>query len=366
VYSSGGSFSGSAVITNASGANSMFVKNVIVDFGNVGCIVPQGITFSSVAGSLTASSVLHAGPSCATAVIGVYVTDSSGIGRTVTISSDKILMANAGIQVDATTATTVNITSNEVSAAVPIRISGAGGSVSKNTLDATSEAIILNGAPIKVLSNNINLSSGTGVSVGIDAPGSGNTIKGNRVFNYGGLNSTGAGISNTGTGNLVSSNIFRCYITNVSGPAGSGNITLPCPWAPPVCNGATTEQVFSSNMIGCAGNFTFSNRAAACISGWHVCSATEWMANRGSLTPVHIFWTADTLFYNGSGAGNCAVNTSSGFSCAPNSMLVCRQFATTDPEGNSCNWTDCGWISPSPDEMFGGCPGNTAGVLCCQ
>src|SRR5437868_8876073 len=118
-----GSFSGSAVIMNAAGASTMLVKNVIVDFGNVGCAVGEGIAFDSVAGSLTASSVLHASASCTSAVIGVYVNDQSAVSRTVTISTTRVLQADTGIQVDATSAMTVNLTTNEISAAVPHRIS---------------------------------------------------------------------------------------------------------------------------------------------------------------------------------------------------------------------------------------------------
>src|SRR5207248_2629460 len=188
-------------------------------------------------------------------------------------------------------------------AAVPLRINAGGGTVSKNSLEATSEAVILNGAPTKVLTNNINLVSGNGVSVGINASGNGNTIKGNRVFNYGAVNSTGVGISNTGTGNAITSNLFRCYTNTVSGPAGSGNITLPCPWSPPpppppgACVGAAAEQVFSATMHGCAGAIRFANRASGCGSSWHVCSASEWVARRGSTVPAHQFWTADVLLY---------------------------------------------------------------------
>jgi hypothetical protein len=39
----------------------------------------------------------------------------------------------------------------------------------------------------------------------------------------------------------------------------------------------------------------------------------------------------------------------------------------TDLEGNTCNWTACGFNSALPNAYFGGCSGNnTAGVLCCS
>ena len=362
-----GSFSGSAVITNAAGASTMLVKNVIVDFANVGCAVLQGIAFDSVAGSLTASSVLHAGRSCTSAVIGVHVNDPNPVSLTVTISTTRVLQADTGIQVDATSAMTVNLTSNEISAAVPLRISGAGGTVSRNTFEATSEAVILNGAPVKVLTNNINLVSGTGVSVGIDASSNGNTIKGNRVFNYGSVNSTGVGISNTGTGNTITSNIFRCYTNTISGSAGSGNVTLPCPWTPPpsICVGSTGEQVFSSTMHGCAGKFNYANRAAVCPAGWHACSSAEWNAQRGTTAPAHNFWTADELYYVSGGTNSCTVSAALQPNPCATSMLVCA--GGTDPEGNTCNIYNCG-LDTTTNQYFGGCPnpGNTAGTLCCH
>ena len=43
-------------------------------------------------------------------------------------------------------------------------------------------------------------------------------------------------------------------------------------------------------------------------------------------------------------------------------MHICTASGT-DPEGNHCNWTHCGWELNSPDQFFGGC-GGTAGTLC--
>jgi hypothetical protein len=359
-----GSFSGSAVITNASGAITMFVKNVIVDFGYVGCVVPQGITFTSVAGSITASSVLHAGPSCASSVIALYVNDASGVNRTVTVSTTKLLLANTGLQIDATSGMTVNITGNEISAAVPLRVGGAGGTVSNNMFEATNEAVILNGAPVKVLSNNINLVSGNGLSIGIDAASNSNTISGNRVFNYASINTTGVGISNTGTGNAITKNIFRCYATTISGPSGTGNVVLPCPWA--ACPAGTTEQVFGATMHGCAGKVPFASRSAACASGWHVCWSGEWNAMRGSTAPAHNYWTGDILYYVSGSSNSCVVSHTVQHPCTNASMLVCVDGGI-DPEGNTCNIFGCGLDTLSP-QFFGGCPnpGNTAGALCCH
>jgi hypothetical protein len=359
-----GSFSGAAVITNVSGANTMFVKNVIVDFGYVGCVVPQGIAFTSVAGSITASSVLHAGPSCGSSVIAIYVDDVSGVSRTVTVSTNKLLLANTGLQIDATSGMTVHVTGNEISAAVPLRVGGAGGTISSNTFEATSEAVILNGAPVKLFSNNINLVSGSGVSIGIDAASNNNTISGNRVFNYASINTTGVGISNTGTGNAITKNIFRCYATTISGPSGTGNVVLPCPWA--ACPAGTSEQVFGTTMHGCPGKVPISNRASLCAVGWHVCAAAEWNAMRGSTAPAHNYWTEDILYYVSGSSNSCMVSRTLQNPCTNASMLVCVNGGT-DPEGNTCNIFGCG-LDILTVQFFGGCPnpGNTAGALCCH
>jgi len=259
---------------------------------------------------------------------------------------------------------TVNVTGNQISAAVPLRVVGAGGTVSRNTFEATSEAVILNGAPVKVLSNNVNLVSGNGMSIGIDAASNNNTISGNRVFNYASINTTGIGISDTGTGNAITKNIFRCYATTISGPAGSGNLVLPCPWA--ACPAGTTEQVFGLTMHGCAGKVVFSSRASVCAAGWHVCAAAEWNANRSSAAPAHNYWTGDILNFVSGSTNSCMVSAHAGNPCTNASMLVCVNGGT-DPEGNTCNITGCGLDTLAP-QFFGGCPspGNTAGALCCH
>ncbi len=38
----------------------------------------------------------------------------------------------------------------------------------------------------------------------------------------------------------------------------------------------------------------------------------------------------------------------------------------SDPEGNTCDYIDCGFETVRPNEYFGGCGGSgTAGTLCC-
>jgi hypothetical protein len=136
-------------------------------------------------------------------------------------------------------------------------------------------------------------------------------------------------------------------------------------------------------MEGCAAggpNATFANRA--CGASAHVCTSNEWVQNRAGIAPLHHYWTDDALNYSigsgpcgtsacGTGNTNCFVTTGTrySFNCgAGTPMHVCAGTGgtVTDPEGNGCNWTACGFNSVSPNAYFGGCSGNTtAGVVCC-
>jgi hypothetical protein len=136
-------------------------------------------------------------------------------------------------------------------------------------------------------------------------------------------------------------------------------------------------------MDGCAAggaNATFANRA--CAAGAHVCTSNEWVQNRAGIAPLHHYWTDDALNYGAGsgpcgtlscGTGNCFVTTGTTYAIncgATTPMRVCAGTGgspVTDPEGNTCNWTACGFNSVSPNAYFGGCSGNnTAGVLCCS
>lgn len=137
----------------------------------------------------------------------------------------------------------------------------------------------------------------------------------------------------------------------------------------PCASGTTTEALGTT--FGCKGNIPFDSRQALCGAGYHVCSASEWVSGRGSAVPTHNYWTNDLLGYAGSGSSSCsvAVLPATGFSdCgATTPMRVCIAASPgTDPEGNPCNWTNCGYGTTTPDLYFGGCSGNTtAGSLCC-
>lgn len=152
-----------------------------------------------------------------------------------------------------------------------------------------------------------------------------------------------------------------------TGPVDTGPVDTGV--KPLSCVGATTET-FNAKMIGCAAANVFADRAKVCPSGTHVCTAKEWMDNRGSLAPKHHYWTNDLLKYNGTGASACSVSLTAGSDCgATTPMRVCTGTGTaavTDPEGNVCNWVACGYETTTPNQYFGGCAGNnTAGTLCC-
>jgi hypothetical protein len=142
----------------------------------------------------------------------------------------------------------------------------------------------------------------------------------------------------------------------------SGNTTAGAICIVGGCADGSIEQTFSGGMVGCAATEPYANRATLCGPGYHLASATEWVALRGGGAPTHNYWTSDALKYNGTGPSSCFVSTSAGNDCGPTPMRVC---SGTDPEGNTCNWTHCGLNANAPDQFFGGCAGNTtAGGLC--
>jgi hypothetical protein len=85
---------------------------------------------------------------------------------------------------------------------------------------------------------------------------------------------------------------------------------------------------------------------------------------REGVAPTHSYWTSNSLRYYGN-PDTCLASVYQGNSCESGTpMRVCP--GAVDPEGNECNWFDCGFESYSPNEYFGGCNGNpTAGTLCC-
>jgi hypothetical protein len=152
--------------------------------------------------------------------------------------------------------------------------------------------------------------------------------------------------------------------------------------AAPCANNAPAAQQFTSKMYGCAGVVIWDNRATLCNSPCVTCSATQWVNGHGSAAPTHDYWTDDNLGYNGGGAGLCEAILDGGNLCGAGGdagdfapfrvCLPANPFpdggftSLKDPEGNVCNWSDCGFGTVSPDEFFGGCANDfTAGTLCC-
>lgn len=129
---------------------------------------------------------------------------------------------------------------------------------------------------------------------------------------------------------------------------------------------AQDREVFSDDMVGCAGSVGFGQRSGLCGAGWYPCSALEWRDRRAGAAPTYDYWTDDPLRYGGS-SGSCWVSTSTGTDCgATTPMRVCAASGA-DPLGNACTWADCGYGAELPNEYFGGCAGNlTAGTLCCR
>lgn len=126
-------------------------------------------------------------------------------------------------------------------------------------------------------------------------------------------------------------------------------------------------DVLAPNMVGCVAKVSFESRAGVCPGGAAVCTAQEWVTRHGAKKPTYNYWTNDDLAWSGSD-GNCIASTTRGQLCGaftPTPMRVCG--AKTDPVGNLCNYTNCGYDNAAqPNQFFGGCENNpTSGALCC-
>ncbi|MCP3062239.1 hypothetical protein LXT21_25960 [Myxococcus sp. K38C18041901] len=145
----------------------------------------------------------------------------------------------------------------------------------------------------------------------------------------------------------------------------SGALCVPVTAPASGCADGTVEQVFSANLVGCAGRVTWNNRGSLCAAGWSVSNAATWATRPGATAPSHHYWTDDDLRYSGSGSGACSVSPTTGTYCGANTPMRVCTAAGNDPEGNTCNWRNCGLGANTPNQYFGGCAGNTtAGTLC--
>jgi hypothetical protein len=250
-----GSFSG-PVITNAPGASTATVENVIVDTPNLkGCATVYGILFSGVSGTISGNTLLHIDtPACPGIGVGIKLANISAntSNLAVKLTSNQVLVPTAsalfvdGSQSQNGSTVVLNASGNEFSAggseeSAPdaVFLFQAGGTISNNRIETDASghgiAILVDESPtqVKVVNNNINLLNGN-ASVGIDMASDHAVMSGNRVFNYGANNSTATGILNQGNGNplanKVTNNEVACYGTAWSGPVGNGNVALSCPW----------------------------------------------------------------------------------------------------------------------------------------
>lgn len=137
-------------------------------------------------------------------------------------------------------------------------------------------------------------------------------------------------------------------------------------------NAVAVQRFWNQEMFGCAGTVTYPNRAQLCKTGYHVCSAAEYVTNNdygdhNAEAPRHNYWTNDNLKYGGTGSGACWAATTGNSCNASTPMRVCTPEGTDD-EGNHCNWENCGFgASSTANRYFGGCNNDsTAGAVCCQ
>jgi hypothetical protein len=127
---------------------------------------------------------------------------------------------------------------------------------------------------------------------------------------------------------------------------------------------ARIGDVFSPTMVGCVDKRIWDDRAQSCPPGSTVCTAAQWNALPNTKKPTFNYWTNDYLQWTGTKSSCAAVPNGSGNPCYGDPMRVCG--AGTDQAGNTCNWTNCGYNTATPNQYYGGCQNNgSAGALCC-
>ncbi len=239
-----GWFSG-PVITNAALISTINVTNLIIDMPNLqpNCAQVQGIYLNQASGTISGNTILHIGESgyCPDTGIGISVFASllDTNSYTVTILRNRVLLASAyALSISGPIDATVSGNEFSINAlgAHVVEFGARSGSFTGNTLETDSNGrygqigleVNNNLSNIKIASNNFNLIGGT-AGIGIDITGANIpvTVIGNRIFSYG---SGITGITNGTSGSTVAKNEIRCYSVPIAGPAGTGNLVLPCPF----------------------------------------------------------------------------------------------------------------------------------------
>jgi hypothetical protein len=89
------------------------------------------------------------------------------------------------------------------------------------------------------------------------------------------------------------------------------------------CIGASAVENFAANMKGCAATVGFASRASMCATGWHVCSAAEWVDRSAGQIPKYNYWTNDHIGATPVREG-CFVTVNGGAAdCGETPMHVC-------------------------------------------
>jgi Zn-dependent metalloprotease len=202
-----------------------------------------------------------------------------------------------------------------------------------------------------------------------------------QVFDVGTSNSLGASAQDD---NACLPEVVRIpYTLNPAGPytafdikiAGAsptthGGYRLYLDWIQYCSTTTAPAEVFSNQVVGCAGQEEVAEKDSLCSPNAHVCTAQEWLslAGGGSPTsPTHNYWLGDiNLRYTGS-SGTCSAAPSGTLCGSSGGMRVCGT-SQPDAEGNDCSTkTNCGYLTNSTSHFLGcGETDMTAGALCCS
>ena len=241
----GGNFQG-PVVANASVNSAINVRNLMLDAPNLAagnCAAIAGISYNQASGTISGNTVLHIGQgsTCPGSGYGISVVVPYGSpAQAVTISGNQVLLASGdALYISGLIDATVSGNQFSINSAVNyvLFFQGHSGSITQNQLETDAngynqQAFIAfgNSSTVKFISNTINLIAGTtGMAVDVYMASNPVTVSSNRIFNHGtGVSSRG--VYNSGPMNIITNNQIRCYEQPISGAAGKGNVTLPCPF----------------------------------------------------------------------------------------------------------------------------------------